>query len=167
MREREELVHELLLGTPGLKGRTYPKPNSKREILARKILARLMRQEAPRGFYTRLVAAHIYPTTYLPARLAGSKWGAARGSFIKRKIVFQRLRGTPVAVADRRQVEIAAFMREQLRSQNLKRAIGATEKQFGVRRSTVMKIRSDFQPRKRGPRRVSKLPKKSSIKESN
>jgi hypothetical protein len=134
MRKREELAHELLLGTPGPKGRVYLEPNSKREILARKLLARLMRQEAPHGFYTQLVAAHICPP--------------ARSLFIKRKIVFQRGKGTPAIVADRQRVEIAAFMREQLRSQNLKRAIAAAENRFGRRRSTILKIWSDFQPPK-------------------
>jgi hypothetical protein len=146
MHEDEELAIEFLLGTPGPKGRTYLQPGSERELKARAVLARIMLTEAPDGYFTRLVAALIDPPR--------------RSAIIKRKIVFQRARGTPVVVGDRRRVEIAAFMHDQLqkqkrgatagnaRARNLKRVVGAAQDKFGVSRATVMKVWSGFRPRK-------------------
>jgi hypothetical protein len=142
-----ELAHELLLGTPGPRGREYLEPNSERELKARTALARILRAEAPNGYFTRVLADLIDPP---------------RGSvIINRKIVFQRPRGTPVVVSDRRRVEIAAFMQEQLEKQkrgtcasdaqarNLKPIIDAAREKFGDSRSTIMKIWHDFRPPKK------------------
>jgi hypothetical protein len=141
-KDDEDLAHELLLGAVGPKGRIYLKPNSERETLAREALARVMRQEAPHGYFTQLVASHIYPS--------------GRSPLIKRKIVFKHLsRGTP-NVIENRDAEIAAFMHEQLHTQNLKGAIADAEKKFGRRRSTIMEIWSRFRPTKRSRRSPNK-----------
>src|ERR1700730_9506636 len=103
MREDEQLAIEFLLGTPGPKGRTYLKPGSKLELKARSALARIMLTEAPGGYFTRLVATLIDPPD--------------RSTIIKRKIVFQRPKGTPVVVLDGRRAEIAAYMHDQLAKQ--------------------------------------------------
>lgn len=146
--EDEELVHELLFGIPGPRGRTFPAPGSRRELRARIILARLMVTEAPNGFYTRAVAALIRPPR--------------RSAIITGKVIFRRLsRGRPAVVGDRRNIEIATFLHAELKrrrekgastdaqSRNLKPAIDEAKKKFGVRRSTIMKIWQEFRPQKR------------------
>jgi hypothetical protein len=143
MRRSEELALEFLLGMKSQNGRTtYLKPNSEREKQARAATARVLRKEAGRtGYFTHLVASLINPSS--------------NNVFIKRKIIFQRPRGTPNVIANR-DAEIAAFMHEQLRTQNLKGAIADAEIKFGRRRSTIMKIWSHFRPPKRSRRSPNK-----------
>jgi hypothetical protein len=143
----ERLAHEFLLGTAGPKGTVYLKPNSKREKMARKATARVLRKEAGRdGYWTHLVASLINP---LP-----------RHFFIKRKIIFQRPRGTPVRILDRERAEIAAFIRNELEKQkagaptaaqgrNLKLAMAAARDKFGISDRTVWDIWKDFRPVRR------------------
>jgi hypothetical protein len=154
--EDEELAHEFLVGIVGPKGRGYLKPNSEHEKKARQATARILRKEAGRdGWFTRLVADLIDPSTRsLP-----------RHFYIKRKIVFQRPRGTPVVVSDRKRAEIAAFIHNELAKQkakagpqtpaaqarNLKPVIAATGKEFGIKKSTVWGIWADFKLKRRTP----------------
>jgi hypothetical protein len=145
MEDRDEkLAHELLVGAGG----KYLKPGSELELKARTALARILRKEAPDGWFTQTVADLIG----LPPRSAVTK----------QKIVFvlNRSRGTPVMVTDRRRAEIAAFMQEQLETQkrgtaatvaqarNQKRAREATMKKFGISRSTFIEIWREFSLRK-------------------
>lgn len=139
----EELAIELLIGARG----KYFEPGTELELKARAALARILRTEAPDGWFTQTVADLIG----LPPRSAVTK----------QKIVFvlNRTRGTPVVVTARRRAEIAGFMREQLAKQkagsaatvaqarNQKRAEEATMKKFDIGRSTLMKIWSEFSPR--------------------
>jgi hypothetical protein len=148
----EELAHELLLGTPGPKGREYPE--FERERAARAALARLLRKEAaPNGFYTLRVADLIDPPT---------DPGNIQSDLVERKVIFQgRNRGTPVVVDERRRAKIAVFMRElehcrhcipfaphglPVKKQNRQRRgiLQAVEVQFGVKRSTARKIENDY-----------------------
>lgn len=149
MEDRDEkLAQELLVGIRGSKGRIYLEPNSRRELKARIALSKVLRAEAPNGWFTNVVAALIEP----PRR---------RSAIIERKIVFQRpTRGAPVVVNDRRRAEIAAFMQVQLEKQkretaatvaqarNQKKAEDTTTKKFDISRSTLMEIWSEFSPRK-------------------
>ena len=146
MEDNDDLAHEWLLGTLGPKGRQYLKPNSERELKARAVVAQHLRAEAPNGYFTNRVADLIDPPR--------------SSAVIKRKIVFQRPRGTPVVVSARRRVEIAAFMQRQLEAQkrgnaasaaqakNLKRVVSAVQNKFHISRSTVMNIWQDFRPPK-------------------
>ncbi len=152
--EDEQLARELLLGI-GPRGRKiYLKPGSEYELKARAALARVMLSEAPNGYFTRLVARLIQP---LPP-----------SALIQQKIIFKRPRGTPLVVNDQRRAEIAAFMQEKMKNQtrgsavtvaqarNQKRAKEATMKKFGISRSTLMDIWSEFSPRKSGRRSPAK-----------
>jgi hypothetical protein len=145
VRRSEELALEFLLGRIERKGRTYLKPNSEREKQARAATARVLRKEAGRnGYLTHLVACLINPPP--------------RHSFIKRKIIFQRPRGTPVMILDRERVEIAAFMQEERAKQkantattdaqrrNLKRMMDMTQEKFGIGNRTIWKIWKEFGP---------------------
>jgi hypothetical protein len=134
----EELAIELLIGARG----KYLKPGSKLELKARTALARILRTEAPDGWFTQTVADLIG----LPLRSAVTK----------QKIVFvlNRSRGTPVVVTDRRRAEVAACIQEQLaQGQNLKGAWGVAQDKFGIKRSTVIKIWDSFKPSKSDGRR--------------
>ncbi len=146
MEPDDDLAYEWLLGTPGPKGRQYLKPNSERELKARAVVAQRLRAEAPDGYFTNRVADLIDPPR--------------SGALIKRKIVFQRPRGTPVVVSARQRVEIAAFMQRQLEAQkgnaasdaqakNLKPVVSAVQNKFYIGRSTVMKIWQEFRPPKK------------------
>jgi hypothetical protein len=148
--EDEELAHEWLLGTPGPKGiREYLKTGSERELKARAAMARILRSEAPGGFFTGLMAALVDP----PRR------GVIIPNVANRKIAFKRPRGTPVVVSDRRRVEIAAFMHEQLAAQkrkpaataaqarNLKDVVAAAQAKFAISHGTVMDIWREFKPK--------------------
>jgi hypothetical protein len=142
----EKLAHEFLLGTVGPKGTVYLKPNSEREKRARQATARVLRKEAPQGFFTQLIASLIDPS---PDRV-----------FIKRKIIFQRPRGTPVVVSDQQRAEIAGFIHKELEKQkahaqtaaqarNLKAAMAAACDKFGISDRTVWDIWKDFRPMRR------------------
>jgi hypothetical protein len=135
----EELAHELLLGISGSKGREFLKPGSERELSARAALARVMRAEAPHGYFTQRVANLIDPP---------------HGSVVsKRKLVFQRPKGTPVVVSERQRAEIAAFMHEQNQKRGTvtdklsKQVEADAHDKFGYKRSTLRKIWKDFRLR--------------------
>jgi hypothetical protein len=147
-----ELAHELLFGAPNSSQRTFP--TGGREKAARAALARVMTAEAPDGFFTQAMAALISPP---------EQRGRVAHVIPKREIIFRRHRGTPVVKSRRREIEIAAFMHEHLEKQkrqqngtdaqarNLKRAVGAAHDKFGVGRSTIIKIWSEFKPKRRSP----------------
>jgi hypothetical protein len=150
MDEDEDLAIEFLLGTPGPRGRTYLDPDSERGKRARTILARKLREEAPDGYFTQIVAKLIDPPR--------------RSAIFQREIVFKRPRGTPVIMDARRDPEIAALMRVLLAQlakrkrgaamtaaeiRNFKDIIDAAQKKFGVKRSTVMSAWSKFRPPKK------------------
>ena len=138
----EKLAREFLLGLVSPKGRVYLKPNSKREKQARAATERVLRKEAGRnGYWAHLVAGLINPSP--------------RHFFIKRKIVFQRPKGTPVTILDRERAEIAAFIHNELEKQrtgastaaqarNLKHAMAAARDKFGKRDRTLWKIWKEF-----------------------
>jgi len=141
----EKLAREFLVGMIGPKGRVYLKPNSEREKRARAATARVLRNEAGQdGYFTQLVASLINPS---PGHF-----------FIHRKIIFQRPRGTPVVISDRHRAEIAAFIQEELARQkadaqtttaqarNLKRALAATRRKFGISERTFWSIWKHFRP---------------------
>ena len=143
MRRSEELALEFLRGRIERNGRTYLKPNSEREKQARAATARVLRKEAGRtGYFTHLVACLIDP---LPNNV-----------FIKRKIIFQRPRGTPVRILDRERAKIAAFVQNELTKQkanttltdaqrrNLKRIMAMTQEKFGYSNRTIWKIWKEF-----------------------
>jgi hypothetical protein len=143
-----ELAREFVFGTPGPKGRAYLDPGSERERKARTILARKLREEAPDGYFTQAVAKLIDPPR--------------RSAIFQREIVFKRPRGTPVIRDVRRDVEIAAFMHEQLEEQerrvaataawvrNRKRVVHAAHKKFGISYSTIRNIWREFRPKPKG-----------------
>src|SRR6516225_1159313 len=140
----EKLAGEFLLGLVSPKGRVYLKPNSKREKQARAATERVLRKEAGRnGYWAHLVAGLINPSP--------------RHFFIKRKIVFQRPKGTPVTILDRERAEIAAFIHNELEKQkvgaptaaqakNLKRVMAAARDKFGYGGRTLWKIWKEFKP---------------------
>jgi hypothetical protein len=141
----ERLALEFLLGTIDQNGRTYLKPNSKREKQARAATARVLQKEADRsGYWTHLVACLINPSP--------------RHIFINRKIIFKRPRGTPVTILDRERAEIAAFMQKELANQkanaeatdaqrrNLKRMMAMTQKKFGISNRKIWEIWKEFRP---------------------
>jgi hypothetical protein len=142
----EKLALEFLLGTINQNGRTYLKPNSKREKQARAATARVLQKEADRnGYWTHLVACLINPSPY--------------NVFIKRKIIFQRPRRTPVTILARERAEIAAFMQNELTRQkkataemtdaqrrNLKRMMAITQEKFGISNRKIWAIWKEFRP---------------------
>lgn len=141
----ERLALEFLLGTIDQNGRTYLKPNTKREKQARAATARVLQKEAGRsGYWTHLVACLIN--------------SSPRHIFINRKIIFKRPRGTPVKILDRERAEIAAFMQEELANQkantettdaqrrNLKRLMAMTQKKFGISNRKIWEIWREFRP---------------------
>ena len=132
MADDEELAHELLLGIPGPKGRKYLEPGSERELSARAALARVMRAEAPHGYFTLRVANLIDP----------------RRDRAERKIQFRRVkRGTPIRISDRQRAEIAAYIHDhRARGLNLKKAWGAAQDKFDISRGTVTEIWKHFRP---------------------
>jgi hypothetical protein len=136
----EDLAHELLLGTLGSNPREYPERGSKRELAARAALARLLRKGD--SFYIWRVADMIDPSL---------------GSAVAEREVFfkRRDKGTPVVVGERRRAEIAAFLQEGLKEEkkikpkgkpNFKAVVAAAENEFGVGRSTILAIWSDYKP---------------------
>ena len=138
----ERLAREFLLGRIERNGRTY-KLGRKREEQVRAATARVLRKEAGRtGYFTHLVASLINPSP--------------NNVFIKRKIIFQRPRGTPVRILDRERVEIAVFMQEVLAKQkantgttdaqrrNLKRTMKTARDKFGYGDRTLWKIWKEF-----------------------
>jgi hypothetical protein len=145
MRRSEELALEFLLGKIEQNGRTYLKPNSEREKQARAATARVLRKEAGRtGYFTHLVASLINPSP--------------NNVFIKRKIIFQRPRGTPARILDREQAKIAAFMQKELKKQkantaptdaqrrNLKPMMAMTKEKFGISNRKIWDIWKEFGP---------------------
>jgi hypothetical protein len=141
----EKLAREFLLGMIDQTGRTYLKPNSKREKQARAATARVLRREAGRnGYWTHVVASLIDPSP--------------RHFFIKRKIIFKRPKGTPILISDRARAEIAAFAQDELKKQkantnttiaqrrNLKRIMTMACDEFGIGERTFWKIWKKFRP---------------------
>jgi hypothetical protein len=141
----EKLAKDFLLGAIFQNGRTYLKPNSEHEKQARAATARVLRKEAgPTGYFTHLVASLIDPSP--------------KNVFVKRKIIFQRPRGTPVTILNRERAEIAAFMQDELVKQkanagttdaqrrNLKRMMAMTKEKFGISNRTIWAIWKEFGP---------------------
>ncbi len=109
LRDSEDLAHELLLGSPisGQNGwyhkRQYLKPGSKRESAARAALARLLRDEAPDGYFTQIVASMIDPQTNSPlinqrikiVRLQGGKRATGRLNIDIAKFIHKRREEQP------------------------------------------------------------------------
>jgi hypothetical protein len=140
----ERLAREFLLGTIDQNGRTYLKPRSKREQQARAATARVLQKEAgSNGYWTHVVARLINPSR--------------RHFFIKRKIIFQRPRGTPVTILDRERAKIADFIHNELKKQkagartaaqarNLKPVMKLACDEFGISERTFWEIWKEFKP---------------------
>jgi len=135
--EDEELAIELLRGTSVFdnKGRHYKRdylePGSSHERAARAALARLLRKEAPDGYFTQIVASLIDPPR--------------RRVVVTQRIEFKRLKGNPWRASGRLDVEIAEFIHERRKAGcQLKDAVTDAAEHFRVGEEKVRKAWGEF-----------------------